>query len=129
MSVHSVNPRLMTSGVAVEKLRCGRMAKITSRQDALQTILRGRLTICHPPKSCRFCEYRLFQQPQANALNEISSTDRYRERVLCLPMWRVVPEKSCKFTGSASITSRTWSKPRLSFVLRDDVLMRVPIRH
>jgi hypothetical protein len=36
------------------------MAKITSRQDALQTVLRGQLTITIPKKSCRFVNIDFF---------------------------------------------------------------------
>src|SRR5580704_2240843 len=57
-------------------------AKITSRQDALQTVLRGQLTIYHPPKIMPFCEYRLFQQPQALALVEVRHERRLAGLVL-----------------------------------------------
>src|SRR5260370_42494860 len=59
--------------MAVEKLVCWKKSQIASPQDALQTIFSGRPGIFYPPKSRRFCGYRPFQHPQANALAEESA--------------------------------------------------------
>jgi hypothetical protein len=59
--------QLVRTGVAVEKLICGKRAQIASRQDAIEMIFSGRLGIFYPPKSRRSGGYRLFQHPQANS--------------------------------------------------------------
>jgi hypothetical protein len=51
---------------------CWKRSQIASRQDALQTIFSGRPSIFYPPKSRRFCGYRLFQHPRLFATSDVS---------------------------------------------------------
>jgi hypothetical protein len=50
--------------VAVEKLTFQKSTEIRSRQDALQTICRGRLDIFYPQICDGFLGFRVFQQPR-----------------------------------------------------------------
>jgi len=55
---------LTKSDVAVEKLPHEKIAKIKSRQDALQTIFSGHLDIFYPPNLAVLDKRRLFQLPR-----------------------------------------------------------------
>jgi hypothetical protein len=57
--------QLAMTGVAVEKLSSRKSAGIKSRQDALQTICRGRLDIFYAPICSGFLRFRVFQHPQS----------------------------------------------------------------
>src|SRR5712672_33972 len=88
--------QLAISGVAVEKLRWRKRAKITSRQDALRAICRKRLTIYHPPNRAVLVNIEFFNshRPSHSANSPVERFSEFRVGLSATrtlpPPWRVI---------------------------------------
>jgi hypothetical protein len=99
--------------VAVEKLAHSEIAKIGSRQEALQTIFPSLLDIFYHPIFDFFQKNRVFQQPQGLSLR-ISFRDRCRAVHAGAPPTDYVCRDRSEITDCPAITRGITSRERCS---------------